>query len=117
GADSRARSGNGTRRVPSQHLGLGDRRMTTIGFTSDRASARAAARRAATTGGTIGRFFEIVFRISAYLLWLLFYRLSLVRRPTPARRFADLLENLGTSFVKLGQHLSLRSDLFPLDYL
>src|SRR6185503_3546975 len=68
-------------------------------------------------GGTIGRFLEIVFRTTGYLLWLLFYRLSLVRQPSPARRFADLLENLGTSFVKLGQHLSLRSDLFPLDYL
>ena len=39
-----------------------------------------------------------------------------MRTPTPARRFADLLEGLGTSFVKLGQHLSLRSDLFPADY-
>lgn len=80
-------------------------------------TARATARRSPAPGGTIGRFFEIVFRISAYLLWLLFYRLSLVRKPAPARRFADLLENLGTSFVKLGQHLSLRADLFPPDYL
>src|SRR5262249_40636236 len=60
---------------------------------------------------------EIVFRISSYLVWLACWRLSLVRAPSPARRFAGLLENLGTSFVKLGQHLSLRSDLFPPDYL
>jgi len=89
-----------------------------MGFPDDGSTtARAAARRAPAVGGTIGRFFEIVFRISAYLLWLLFYRLSLIKNTTPARRFADLLENLGTSFVKLGQHLSLRADLFPPDYL
>jgi ubiquinone biosynthesis protein len=76
-----------------------------------------AARRNVARGGTIGRFFEIIFRISGYVLWLALWRLSLVRHPSPARRFADLLENLGTSFVKLGQHLSLRSDLFPPDYL
>jgi ubiquinone biosynthesis protein len=80
-------------------------------------AARATARQAAPTGGTIGRFFAIVFRISAYVTWLLLWRLGLARRPTPARRFAELLENLGTSFVKLGQHLSLRADLFPPEYL
>jgi ubiquinone biosynthesis protein len=80
-------------------------------------SARATARQPAPTGGTIGRFFGIVFRVASYLTWLLLWRLSLVRHPTPARRFAELLENLGTSFVKLGQHLSLRADLFPPDYL
>jgi ubiquinone biosynthesis protein len=79
--------------------------------------ARATARQPAPTGGTIGRFFAIVFRISAYLTWLLLWRLSLVRHPTPALRFAELLENLVTSFVKLGQHLSLRADLFPPEYL
>src|SRR5215468_6643000 len=78
---------------------------------------RAARRRNVTPGGTIGRFLEIIFRISGYVLWLAFWRLSLVRSPSPARRFAGLLENLGASFVKLGQHLSLRSDLFPPEYL
>ena len=87
-----------------------------LGFAGDR-PARATARKSVPPGGTIGRFFAIVFRISAYLAWLLFYRLSLARHPRPARRFAELLENLGTSFVKLGQHLSLRADLFPPDYL
>src|SRR6185312_9411069 len=66
---------------------------------------------------TIGRFIEIVLRISSYVLWLALWRLSLVRQPSPARRFAGLLENLGASFVKLGQHLSLRADLFPPEYL
>lgn len=68
-------------------------------------------------GSTIGRAFHIFFSLSAFLWWLFFWRLSLVRHPTPARRFADFLENLGTSFVKLGQHLSLRTDLFPPDFL
>jgi len=67
--------------------------------------------------GTLGRALEIVLRISAYVAWLFAWRLALVRRPAPARRFADLLQDLGTSFVKLGQHLSLRRDLFPPEYL
>lgn len=66
---------------------------------------------------TLGRAFEVAARIGGYLAWLTLWRLALVRRPTPAKRFAALLENLGTSFVKVGQHLSLRSDLFPPDYL
>ncbi|HSN20847.1 MAG TPA: AarF/UbiB family protein [Usitatibacter sp.] len=88
-----------------------------LGFAGDRTARAATARQAAPTGGAIGRFFQIVFRISGYLTWLLLWRLGLVRRPSPARRFAGLLENLGTSFVKLGQHLSLRADLFPAEYL
>lgn len=88
-----------------------------LGFAGGKTGTRATARRSPPTGGTIGRFFGIVFRISGYLAWLLLFRLSLVRHPAPARRFAELLENLGTSFVKLGQHLSLRADLFTPDYL
>ena len=83
----------------------------------DTATARHTPRQAPRTGSTVGRALEIAFRIWSYLAWLLAWRLSLVREPTPAQRFARLLENLGTSFVKLGQHLSLRSDLFPPDYL
>jgi ubiquinone biosynthesis protein len=74
-------------------------------------------REAPRPGSTIGRAFEIFFRVAAYITWLMAWRLSLVRQPTPAKRFANLLEDLGTSFVKLGQHLSLRTDLFPADYL
>src|SRR5688572_30047141 len=66
---------------------------------------------------TIGRAVEVATKVGGYVLFLLLHRLSFVRRPTPAKRFARLLEDLGTSFVKLGQHLSLRSDLFPEDYL
>lgn len=68
-------------------------------------------------GSTLGRACEIFMRVASYVLWLLLGRLGLARAPTPARRFASLLENLGTSFVKLGQHLSLRGDLFPPEYL
>ena len=68
-------------------------------------------------GSTIGRAFEIFLRMTSYLLWLTGWRLGLVRHPAPAKRFADLLQDLGASFVKLGQHLSLRTDLFPPDYL
>lgn len=73
--------------------------------------------RAASGGSTIGRALEIGIKVSGYVLWLLLYRLSLTHRPAPAERFAGLLESLGASFVKLGQHLSLRSDLFPPEYL
>jgi len=68
-------------------------------------------------GSTIGRALEIALRLAGYLLWLVMFRLGLATSPSPARRFRDLLEGLGTSFVKLGQHLSLRTDLFPADYL
>lgn len=91
--------------------------MTKSGFVSERAAPPAMARQAPPHGSTIGRFFEIVLRVGTYIFWLLGYRLSLRRHPLPARRFARLLEDLGTSFVKLGQHLSLRSDLFAPDYL
>ena len=87
------------------------------GETAAQESAAGAPRLALRPGSTIGRAFEIFFRVSAYLAWLMAWRLSLVARPAPARRFAELLQDLGTSFVKLGQHLSLRTDLFPPDYL
>ena len=85
--------------------------------TAESETARHTPREAPRTGSTIGRAIEIAARVSSYVAWLFAWRLSLVRRPTPAQRFARLLESLGTSFVKLGQHLSLRSDLFPPEYL
>lgn len=90
------------------------------GFVEDRrlpSGEQKTARQPPARGSTIGRAFEIFLRITAYLFWLLGERLSLVRHPTAAQKFADVLQGLGTSFVKLGQHLSLRSDLFPPDYL
>ena len=69
------------------------------------------------TGSTIGRAFEISFSVTAYVAWLALEGLGLVRKPSRARRFAQLLEDLGTSFVKLGQQLSMRPDLFPAEYI
>ena len=74
-------------------------------------------RDARAAGSTIGRASQIVYRVAAYVLWLFLWRLTAAGKQTPAQRFAELLEDLGASFVKLGQHLSLRSDLFPPDYL
>ncbi len=50
------------------------------------------ARQAPRRGSTVGRAFEIFFRVAAYLAWLMAWRLSLARRPRPAKRFADLLQ-------------------------
>jgi ubiquinone biosynthesis protein len=81
------------------------------------ATARHPARQSPPPGSTIGRAVEIAWRVGSYVAWLLAWRLSLVSSPTPAQRFARLLEGLGASFIKLGQHLSLRGDLFPPEYL
>jgi ubiquinone biosynthesis protein len=83
----------------------------------DSPTASHTARQAPAPGSTIGRAIQIAWKVTVYVLWVLGWRASLARRPTPAQRFARLLEDLGTSFVKLGQHLSLRSDLFPADYI
>jgi ubiquinone biosynthesis protein len=74
-------------------------------------------RQAPKPGSTVGRALEIFFRVIGFSAWLLAYRMSFVNAPSPARRFADLLQDLGATFVKLGQHLSLRSDLFPPEFL
>lgn len=74
-------------------------------------------RREVPPGSTIGRAAQITLAIAGFLAWQLRRRLGFARDTTPARRFARLLEDLGTSFVKLGQHLSLRSDIFSADYL
>ena len=66
--------------------------------------------------GAVGRALHIFFAILGYVIWRGSWRLGLVHG-SPAKRFAKLLEGLGTTFVKLGQHLSLRSDLFPPEYL
>lgn len=66
--------------------------------------------------GALGRAIHIVSAVAWFGLWRALRRLGFVRG-SPAKRFAHLLDHLGTTFVKLGQHLSLRSDLFPPDYL
>ena len=62
---------------------------------------------------TLLRAFTIARRVAAYGIWLAARKTGMVRGGSPEGRFALLLQGLGTPFVKLGQHLSLRSDLFP----
>ena len=66
---------------------------------------------------TLARAFTIALRVGGYLTWLAAWKLGIRRGELPARRFALLLEGLGTPFVKLGQHLSLRSDLLPMEFV
>lgn len=68
---------------------------------------------------------HIVFRLVqinralwGFLLWWGLVRIGLLgARPSPAQRFAVTLEQLGTTFVKLGQGLSLHRELLPDDYV
>lgn len=53
-----------------------------------------------------------------HLLWLGAVRAGLWRaRTPPARRLVEVLERLGTTFVKLGQGLSLHRELLSSDYV
>ena len=64
------------------------------------------------------RLIQIGFAVSGYLLWWLLVRLHLWRPSiTPAQRLCRMCERLGATFVKLGQGLSLHSDLLPDDYI
>jgi ubiquinone biosynthesis protein len=64
------------------------------------------------------RLFQIGLAVGAYLLWWLLVRLHLWRPPvTPAQRLCRTFERLGTTFVKLGQGLSLHRDLLPDEYI
>lgn len=58
------------------------------------------------------RAVRITTAFASFLLWVVWHR-GLMRCDTHsvADRFAQTLQRLGTTFVKLGQHLSLRSDL------
>jgi hypothetical protein len=62
----------------------------------------------------VGRALQIGLAFAGFVLWWGWHR-GLMRcddHPV-AERFATLLQGLGTTFVKLGQHLSLRADLVP----
>jgi len=64
------------------------------------------------------RLFQIGFAVCAYLLWWLLVHLHLWRPAvTPAQRLCHTVERLGTTFVKLGQGLSLHRDLLPDEYI
>jgi ubiquinone biosynthesis protein len=64
------------------------------------------------------RLARINLALWGHLFWWLAVRMGL-RRPEepPPRRLARVLEQLGTTFVKLGQGLSLHRDLLPDDYV
>lgn len=64
------------------------------------------------------RLLEINVALWGYLLWWGLVRARPLRSKTsPAQQFAATLERLGTTFVKLGQGLSLHRELLPDDYV
>ncbi len=66
----------------------------------------------------LSRLWRVNAALWGYLLWLACVRLHLLRPSvSPGLRFASTLEGLGTTFVKLGQGLSLHSELLPDDFI
>jgi len=64
------------------------------------------------------RFFEIIEVFSKYGLGYVFRKFSLKKHPPDrGRRVRLALEELGTTFIKLGQMLSTRYDLLPDDII
>jgi ubiquinone biosynthesis protein len=64
------------------------------------------------------RLWQIAMAIWGYLAWRTLVAAGLVRaRQRPAQRLAQTAERLGTTFIKLGQMLSLRRDLLPEEYV
>lgn len=64
------------------------------------------------------RLVQINRALWGFLLWWSLVRVGLLSaRTSPAQRFAVTLEQLGTTFVKLGQGLSLHRELLPDDYV
>lgn len=64
------------------------------------------------------RLWKVNITLWSYLAWWGCVRASLIRpKIAPPLKFAATLEALGTTFVKLGQGLSLHSELLPDDYV
>lgn len=64
------------------------------------------------------RLWQVNIALWGYLAWLGCVHTRLMRPSTPPpQRFAATLESLGTTFVKLGQGLSLHSELLPDEYI
>jgi len=64
------------------------------------------------------RLLQINAALWGHLLWWSLMRAGLLRPKTPpAQRFTAVLERLGTTFVKLGQGLSLHRELLPDEYV
>lgn len=67
---------------------------------------------------TLLRLIQISWAIGGHIVWLgLVYTRLLRPSVSPATRLCQMLEKLGTTFVKLGQGLSLRQDVLPEDYV
>jgi len=98
-------------------IGLGKALLRGIILQSELSSGRVAfMRRTGKTGR--GRFFEIMELISKYGFSYLFSRLNVKKHPQDRGiRVRKLLEELGPTFIKLGQMLSTRYDLLPLDII
>lgn len=68
--------------------------------------------------GTLRRLIQIYWAVGGHIIWLgLVYVRILHPSISPAQRLCKMLESLGTTFVKLGQGLSLRQDILPDDYV
>ena len=64
------------------------------------------------------RLWQVNATLWGYILWLGCVRTRLLRPAvSPGRRLAAALEQLGTTFVKLGQGLSLHSELLNDDFV
>ena len=64
------------------------------------------------------RLLRINIALWGHVLWWTLVHFGLRRpRVSPARRLACVLERLGTTFVKLGQGLSLHREFLPDDYV
>jgi ubiquinone biosynthesis protein len=66
----------------------------------------------------IVRLLRINLALWGHVMWWALVHFGLRRSPvSPARRLACVLEGLGTTFVKLGQGLSLHREFLPDDYV
>jgi len=67
---------------------------------------------------TLIRLFQIGWVLGWHFTWWgLVHARLLHPKVSPAERLSQVLEQLGTAFVKLGQGLSIRQDIFPDDYV
>ncbi|MEO8008785.1 MAG: AarF/ABC1/UbiB kinase family protein, partial [Betaproteobacteria bacterium] len=64
------------------------------------------------------RFIQIGLAVYGHLFWWALVRAGWWRSQlTPAQKFSQMLEKLGTPFVKLGQGLSMHTEFLPDDYV